>query len=229
MTTTKTTTKNIEISLTNFTDFLLRVGLPKLKQAETIWERYRSDYEHHKDYYKQFREAVCAIHRKGRPIYEIDQLLSVIPDLRGKRANYEQIIRGYKRFWATFFQEMEYSWTTPPKAQWKYRRLIVRVNPELAFSNGEETHLIKLYLKKDPPGKEQVRLILHLMQIALRPKIEKPVISLLDVRRARLFEATSFDPRLTALLDGEGAAFLQMYQSIEEMAANRELPMDPDY
>lgn len=229
MATTKTTTKNFEISLTSFTDFLLRVGLPKVRQAETIRDQYISGYQHFKDYYKQFRDAVCAIHRQGRPVFELDQLLSTISDERGKRTNYELMIRGYKRFWATYFQEMDYSWVTPPKAVWKHRKLVVRVNPELAFTDGHETHLIKLYLKKETPSKEQVRLILHLMQITLRPKVERPVISLLDVRRGRLFEETSFDPRLTALLEGEAAAFLQMYQSIDEMIANGELMVDPDY
>lgn len=229
MATPKTTTKNIRISLTSFTDFLLRVGLPKVKQAETIRDQYLSGYRHFKDYYRPFREAVCAIHRQGRPVFELDQLLSTISDERGKRTNYELMIRGYKRFWATCFQEMDYSWVTPPRAVWKYRRLVVQVNPELAFTNGHETHLIKLYLKKDTPSKEQVRLILHLMQLSLRPKVERPVISLLDVRRGQLFEETSFDPRLTALLEGEAAAFLQMYQSIDEMIANGELLVDPDY
>jgi len=93
----------------------------------------------------------------------------------------------------------------------------VRVNPELAFTDGTETHLVKLYLKKHEPPVEQVRLILHLMQLSLRPRVDRPVISLVDVRRGRVFEETSFDPRMTALLEGEAAAFVQMYKSIESI------------
>ena len=205
----------LDISLTSFTDYLLRVGMSKLTEAHLIREQYLAGYKQYKDYYRPFRRAVRAIHRQNRPVHDLDQLPPTIPDLRGKRTNYELMARGYKRFWATNYQEMDFRWTRPARATWRHDRLSVRVNPELAFTNGQETHLLKLYLKKEKPTREQVRLIMHLMQITLRQQVNKPLIGLVDIRRARFFEETAFDPRLTVLLEGEAAGFVQMYRSIE--------------
>lgn len=228
-TTTVTPWKPIEISLTSFADFVLKTGMTKLSVVERIAQQYQEGYKRYKDYYGPFREAVCAIHKQGRPVFELNQLPPLLQGPDSKRANYESMVRGHMKFWASNYQESACTWTKPAKGTWTKGGLRIRINPELGFINGDETHLIKMYLKKEPPGRKQVRLILHLMQMALRPKVERPVIGFLDVRRGRLFQETAFDPRLSILIEGEAAGFVQMHRALQSRLHADELDGDSLY
>lgn len=210
----------VEISLTSFTDFLLLAGMKKFKKGESILQQYQEAYQRHKDYYCEIRESIKAIHRQGRSVHELDQLPPTLPERNGKRTNCELMVRGYKRFWATSFQELDFNFKVPPKANWKYKRLSVRVNPELAFTDGADTFVIKLYLKKMKPSAEQAQLILHLMRLSLPFANERCVCCMVDVRRGRLIEEVAFDPRLTILLRSEAAAFLELASSLTESELN---------
>lgn len=201
------------ISLTSFTDFLLKSGSPKLTAAKRIVEQYEQEYRVFTDYYRKFREGVQEMHRRGCGIGFLDAVVDGVTEA-SKQVNYELLCRGYKRFWASTFQEQETRWITPPKQNWEFDDLAVRVNPELAFESNGETHFIKLYFKDERPSKQQSALILHLMRLALRPVRRKAIVALLDVRRSKLIEPTGYDAGLTTLLEGEALCFQRIVRQM---------------
>jgi len=80
----------------------------------------------------------------------------------------------------------------------------VRVNPELGLMVGENTHLIKLYMKADKLPKNRIDVIAHLMHRSLKKLCEKgTIMSVLDVRRGRLISPSVPIDGLDAALDAE--------------------------
>jgi uncharacterized membrane protein len=209
---TNITSSAIDVSLTSFADFVLKSGLPKLTCAQQIRVQYERGYNPAFDYYKKFRDTTRRLHESGVPMSNLESELQSIAD-PNKGANYEILARGYTRFWHVNMNDHGFAWRPPPVAEWTYGNLRVRVNPELAFTDGTANYFVKLYCKEDQLTKPQVQVILHLMQLSLRPKAQKPVVVILDVRRGRPHEATVFNPRWTVVLEAEALAFERMYRT----------------
>ncbi len=205
--------QSVDLSLTKFVDYIVKSGIPRLTEVRNIKRQLEAGYKPHQDYYLKFRRLVRHVHSSGKPVGMIAPMAEECADA-SRKINYDHMARGYQRFWARHFHEREVSWVSPPRSNWQHGQLNVRVNPELAFVDGDEVRLIKLYLKKDKPQANQVEIILHLMQETLWPTVENPAISLLDVRRGRLYEATSFRPELTALLRGEALGFVEILKTL---------------
>lgn len=208
----RTQSASIEVSLTSFADFVLKSGLPKLTCAQQIRRQYNREYNPAFDYYKKFRDSVRVMHSRRSAVSELPQALSRVAD-PNKKVNYELLGRGYLKFWTSYLEPQSLQYCPPPVASWSHGKLVVRVNPELSFRDDRSNYLVKLYVKEEPLTKPQVSVILHLMQLALRPVVPNPVCLILDVRRARPFEATAFNPRWTVLLEGEALSFERMFQA----------------
>jgi len=203
-------TGSIEVSQTSFADFVLKMGLPKLTCAQSIRRQYERGYSPALDYYKKFRNTVRSTHRQHLPMISLGDALKSVANAN-KQANYELLGRGYTKFWSSYLEPQSLQWCTAPVAAWTHGRVTVRVNPELAFRDERHNYLVKLYVKDEPLTKPQVSVILHLMQLALRPVVLNPVCVILDVRRGKPFEATTFNPKWTVLLEGEALSFERMY------------------
>jgi len=209
--------ETIDVSLTSFADFVLKAGLSKLTVAQEIRKQYERGYNPAFDYYKKFRDAVRRLHEEGAPISELGDFGASVEE-PNKRVNYEILCRGYTKFWSVHLQEHGQQWMAPARGEWGFGRVRVRVTPELAFSDGSTNYLLKMHLKDEPLVRPQVQVILHLMQLALRPQVKRPVVAILDVRRSKLFEATAFNPKWTVVLEAETLSFERMYQQSAAMA-----------
>lgn len=200
----------IEISLTEFVDFVTKAGSPKLTVVRDVKKRHDEGYNPAADFYKKLRDGIVEIHRRGKPKSALDALAVGITD-RNKRRAYPLLIQGYKRF----LGNKRVTWFNPPdKPTWTHGDLAVRINPELGLRINGIPHLIKMYLKQEPLRKLAIPTILHLLHINLADKKNPKQIGILDVRHGRLIPVEDFDPSFTPLLEGEALSFANIYRAL---------------
>lgn len=127
-----------EISLTDFVDFVVKAGTPKLTKVRQLKER--GDYDPAGDFWKPLREAVVDFHRAGgQDKHRLDSVLVGLTDPK-KRNRYPDAISGYKKF----LGRKTFEWFNPPKTLWSAGGLDVRINPELGLIISGERHVILL-------------------------------------------------------------------------------------
>jgi len=199
----------IEISLTQFVDFVIKAGSPKLTVVRTIKKQHDRGYSPAADFYKSIREKIVEFHREGKPISALGAIAIDSSDKK-KRTAYPAIVQGYRRF----LGRKAVNWFDPPRRRWKSGELTVRVNPELGLSISGSEYVIKMYWKGQQLRKQEVPAILHLMQAAVGMRRGATSIALLDVRRGRLITPTEFDPSMLNLLKGEALSFVSMYKAL---------------
>lgn len=199
----------IEISLTDFIDFVSKSGTPKLTKVKTI--KYRPEYHPSSDFYKAFREKLIAIHKMDKNKASLDTILNELTDEK-KKANYPAAIKGYKKFWGS----KKIKWFEPPSKKWAIGDLQVSVNPELGLVYGDKLLVIKLYLKSERLSKDKISQILALLEKRLRRKDEEEItFGVLDVKNGKLFTNDSKDISLMPLLEGEARSFETIWKSLK--------------
>jgi len=72
------TKKKIELSLTDFVDFVCKSGSTKLTKVKQI--KNREDYSPATDFYKALREGIQDIHRKNGKKKELKIILEKVSD-----------------------------------------------------------------------------------------------------------------------------------------------------
>lgn len=197
-----------EISLTDFVDFVIKSGTPKLTKVRTI--KTRPDYEPAFDFWKPLRDGIKAFHKAdGRNKNVLDRILDDLTDIKKKR-RYPGAIAGYKKF----LGKRTLTWFDPPYSLWSSGGLDVRVNPELGLEINGRKYAVKLYFKDDSPTRAKLDVVLELMRIALADKDGKVEMAVLDVTTARLIEMNMNKASLLPLLQGEAASFAQIWNSL---------------
>jgi hypothetical protein len=205
---TKEKKSAIEISLTDFVDFVCKAGSSKLTKVKQI--KGRDEYSPVTDFYKALREGIISNHEDGGTKKELNDILSRLSDPK-KSKNYSEAVEGYKKFWG----RKVIRWFNPPFKHWKIGDLDVRINPELGLEYDDNFFVVKLYLKSDKLSKDKINQILTLMEIQLRKKVEPEVkMAVLDVKNAKLFIKEDEDITLLPLLDGEARNFETIWKSI---------------
>ena len=199
----------IEISLAEFVDFVTKAGSPKLTVVRKVRQEHAAGYDPAKDFYKKLRDGIVKHHQLGKSPTSLDALAAGVTD-KNKVKAYPIIIQGYKRF----LGRRAVTWFAPPKKTWTHGGLAVRVNPELGLVLDSQPHLIKMYWKQKQLRKLEVPTIMHLLQLVLASKKDPNTLGLLDVRRGRLLTPDTFDPGLTALLEGEATSFATIYRAL---------------
>jgi len=196
------------MSLTDFVDFVIKSGTPRITKVRQI--KTRGDYDPAADFWKPLREAIQTLHRQGEDKSVLDRMLADLTDQKKKTA-YPPLVKAYKKF----IGAKDIEWFDPPGATWTYQQLSVRVNPELGVRIGDAPHVIKLYFKREPLSKRRVEAILYLMACTLLgPSHAKRVIGVLDVPQARLIAPTIAVPNLDLLLQSEAAAFVEIWRGL---------------
>ena len=83
------------ISLTDFVDFVMKVGSPKLTQVRTV--KNRGPYDAATDFWKALREGIVSFHQDGGTKKELDKIVAGLTDKK-KVARYHECVGGYKKF-----------------------------------------------------------------------------------------------------------------------------------
>lgn len=205
---TKSTENKIEISLTDFVDFVCKAGSSKLTKVKQI--KGRDEYSPATDFYKALREGIVSNHEAEGTKKDLNKIVAEITDPK-KVKNYTHSIEGYKKFWG----RKKITWFNPPFKHWKVGEVDVRINPELGLECDDKFYVVKLYLKNDKLSKDKIDQILSLMENQLRKKVEQEVkMAVLDVKNGRLFVKEDDNLALLPLLEGEARSFETIWKSI---------------
>lgn len=195
-----------EISLTDFVEFVNKIGPPRLTKVKEI--KTRPEYSPAVDFWKPLREAIRDFHRAGKPL---DPVLDGIEHTR-KAGRYPAALTAYKKF----LRRKQLEWFEPPVGIWTYGgELQVRVNPELGLRLNGKEHVVKLYFKDEPLPRRRLAVVFQLMGIALKDKLNAGgSLAVLDVSNSKLLLPDPNAADVTALLIGEAAAFVAMWNAI---------------
>lgn len=196
-----------EITLTEFVDFAIKSGTPRLTQVKMIKKRHDDGYQPSHDFYRKLRDGIVTLHQEGSPKSSLDALTKGIRD-RNKQNTYPVLVKAYKKF----LGRKQMVWFEPHKTHWEYGGLRVRVNPELGLTINGDDHLVKLYFKDQKLTKDRVAIISNMMMEALGSELDGVSVALLDVRKSKLHVFDSPYPTLAPLLEGEALAFCRMYE-----------------
>lgn len=192
-----------EISLTDFVDFVVKVGSPKLTKVREI--KTRGQYSPAIDFWKRLREGIICFHRDSTPL---DVTLNGITD-RNKLKRYPAATAAYERF----ARKRDSIWFDPPSSKWVRDSLEVRVNPEVGLRIDNAEYIIKLYFKGEALTKARLAVVFELMREALQPRSSSAVMAVVDVGNGKLIKAGAVTD-LGPLLTGEAASFVTMWNAI---------------
>ncbi|MBK7292117.1 MAG: hypothetical protein IPI78_18890 [Chitinophagaceae bacterium] len=200
--------KSIDISFTDFIDFVNKSGGSKLTKVRQV--KNREEYNPATDFYKALREGIIYIHKKNHSKKELTGILTGLTDTK-KIKNYPEAIKGYKKFWGN----KKFTWFTPPSKHWKIGDIDININPELGLEYDDKFLVIKLYFKADRITKDKVNQILSLLEHQLRKKVEPEIIfCVLDVKAGKLFQNIAKDSSFIPLLEGEAVCFETIWKAI---------------
>lgn len=198
----------IEISLTDFIEFIIKSGTPKLTLVKQI--KNRPDYHPTLDYWKSLRDNLEDFHKEDKDKKELDKIVHSITD-KSKVKNYSELIGAYKGF----LGRKKIEWFEPPHKQWKNNDLLIRLNPELGLNINGNKYVIKLYFKSESITRSRVDLILTLLKKELHSKDSDFNIALLDIRSKKLYTDDKIDEDLLVpLLIGEAVSFETIWKRI---------------
>jgi hypothetical protein len=193
-----------EISLTQFVDFVIRAGSPKLTAVRQIMN---TTYSPASDFWKAARENISAFHGGKAKLGEFKDYVH-----SSRQARYDAALSGYKRFLKKAKGDDPF---VPPNNKWSSSGLIVRVNPEVGIRIGGKRHVIKLYFKDEEPTKHRLNAVLELMRLSLRKgSFEDVVVAVLDVTNAKLITAQKEDPGFEVLLNAEAQSFMSIWNAL---------------
>ena len=198
----------IEISLTQFVDFILKTGTPRLTEVRRIKSQHKSGYHPSRDFYRKLRDGIVEYHEYNRERTFFNNLSRGITD-RNKLSIYPELINAYKKF----LGRKDVAWFDQAKDFWNYKELRVSINPELGLTLNDNKYLIKLYFKEEPKlTKQRIRIISNLMDTLDRP--DDVQLAILELRRGKFHELGYPDDDMLPLLHGDADAFITMYRDI---------------
>jgi hypothetical protein len=201
-----------DISITDFSDFVLRTGPPKITKVAEIFNR--GPYVPSHDFWKPLRDHICEFHEGGSNNLSFGSTGAH----KKKETRYEEAIKGYKKFLKT--KDLQYF--KPHHAQWTFEDLLVRINPEVGFIIDGKSFLVKLHFKQEALTKYRVQVALSLMSAG--QKNNKFSVAILDVVRSKLYRETVQTAQMDALLKGEAATFLGIWNSLSEQRNSPNAP-----
>lgn len=200
----------ISISLTDFIDYVSKVGISKFTIVNQI--NLREEYQPAFDFWKPLREGIIDLHQNNKDKSELDKILNELTDKK-KINRYPALIESYK----SFLGRKKIEWFDPPFKDWKINDLRIKLNPELGLEINGKLYVIKLYFKSDNLSQKKADLILLLMNSMLKKgDYKEATFAVLDVERKKLFEKTKLKKNHLPLLEGEALSFINIWNSLEK-------------
>jgi hypothetical protein len=198
----------IEISLTDFVEFVMKSGTPKLTLVKQI--KNRTGYHPNQDYWKLLRDGIEQFHEANKDKKELEKILTGVTD-HAKEKKYSELISAYK----TFLGRKKVKWFEPPYKHWRYNDLSIKINPELGLDINGKNVVIKLYFKSEKITKNRVDIILTLLKKELITQKSEFSVALLDIRARKLYTDEKIDVnQLLPLLFGEALSFETIWKEI---------------
>lgn len=184
----------MEISLTDFVDFVICSGALKLTIVKSI--KARQAYSPQFDFWKKLREGIREYHYSGQTNKKwLDNLSDNLTD-PNKIICYPLLIASYQKW----LGRKNISCFKSSRNDWVYAGLTVRINPDLGLCINNNDNVVKLYFKDEPINKAKVDIILLLMSHMLSASHPNSQFGVMDVRRGRLISTLLPNPALMPLL-----------------------------
>ena len=201
---------DIRITLTEFVNFINSSGMKKMTIVSAAKAKHEELEGNPFDYWKEFRDEVKRLLKRKGDKEDLWELVETVRE--EQRENYNQMIRGYLKFWKPTRME----WVNPVKKMANISGVKMILNPEIGVKWQGKEYMIKLYLKANESlDKRHADIILALMESELREKTGESIeFAILDVRRGKLFLHVENDPRLLILLKSEGMEFAEMWKEL---------------
>lgn len=201
----------MRVSLTGLIDVVNRAGPPKATKVRELALQEGTDYTPGTDLYKQFRDHVIGVHRRGGARAEVAAVLGKLNE-RTRSQHYPELVAGYQRWWGRKSLE----WHAPISGLYEHAGVRVSVNPELGFLIEGRPTLLKMYLRQEPIGKANADLVCALMRCVLP---ECFAVGLFDVRRSRVYPPPqgSLTPMI-AMVNAELAYIAHLRDTLKEAA-----------
>jgi hypothetical protein len=198
-----------DISLTDFVDFVIKSGTPKLTKVRQL--KARGKYNPAHDFWRGMRKGIRAWHETdGSDLSALDCIVDDCEDIK-KLPRYAAALRGYRRF----IGRRHVTWFDPPWEDWKHGSLRVRVNPELGLKIDGVPHVVKMYFKDERLTKLRTGAVLALMEAAVRTKAPaRAKMAVLEVSSGKLYPASADTAMALPLLRGEAASFTEIWNSV---------------
>lgn len=201
----------IKISFTQFMNFAIKNGMPKITEVKKI--KNAPDYHPGIDYWKEFRDKVKYIHSNNKDIEQLDSLLNEINEK--KVSNYRHAITKYK----SFVKNKNVKWFDPPKSKYSFGDVTINISHELGLYINGKPYLIKLLLSKDGNNyakKVNLQTTLALSYLGTEfhklPENTSSMILILDKKKTH--ESNYPSKEAIALLQSEILSFKSIYNSI---------------
>lgn len=203
----------MKLSLTQLVDVVSKSGARKASQVATIKACSLENYHPAKDFYKQLRDAVVALHKSDKPKHLLDATLFTVTE-KNRRVRYGKLIPAYKKW----LGKKSISWFQPASNTYQYADVTVAINPELGLEINGVRHVIKLYFKAAPLEKQSAALVVALMETML-PAEDESQFAVLDVERGKLFLKGETDPeKVLAMINAELAYVADLWSSLDQAA-----------
>lgn len=196
------------ISLTDFVDFTLRTGMPKLTKVREVMNR--EVYNPATDFWKPLRDGIVKFHREEKTIDFLDALATKQTDSK-KLGRYPEVISAYKKF----LGRKQIQWFDPPKSQWVMDDLAISINPELGLTIKDQPYIIKLFFKEDSINKRRSEIIFHLMEEELRSTApEKAIMAVFDMKQGKLIPSKGSPENISIVLEAEAKTFMSIWNKL---------------
>ncbi len=203
----------IKITQTDYIDFLSKSGISKSSKVKAIFNR--ADYHPSNDFYKSIREEIID-HLKNQKTK--NDLYNFLDGMRHskKYSRFHPLVEGYIKF----IGRKKFEWIDPPSASWTYKHLSIKMNPELGIKLGDQKYIVKLYFKEQALEKNDVKVLLWMMEQTLCQGLFKGYkCALLDVERSKLRYFKKLESPMQALIEGEAECFIKLWESLEKKSA----------
>lgn len=200
--------ENVQISLTDFIDYVSKVGTTKFTKVKEI--KNRDSYHPAFDFWKPLREKIIEIHKESKNKNLLDEVVNGLTD-KNKINLYPNLIIKYK----SFLGKKKIEWIEPPFTDWKMNELRIKINPEIGLFINDKPYIIKLYFKSEPLSKSKADLILLMMNENLKKDdFIDANFAILDISKKKLYENCSLNNMHISLIEGEALSFLKIWDSI---------------
>jgi hypothetical protein len=196
----------VDISMTTFVDFAAASGPSRLTVTRLAKQRYEKGYDPRTDYWRPLRKAIAKSFEAGYDRTALEDALRDVVDPK-KLSNY-RLCADALDGWA---RKQDFAPMKARKKSWASGQLQVTVNPELCGDIGGAVHAIKLYFRADALSKARSDVALGLLQETFGKRTS---VGVLDVRRGKLFIPTREIADLDALLHGEAAALVEIWERL---------------
>lgn len=200
----------INISLTDFIDFVSSSGTTKLNQVAAY--KRRENYKFRVDYWRELRNSIKDFHADQTLDKEYFNAVLETHFLdAGKREKCRPFLENYKKF----LGRKQVVSKPIIKCDWHYSQdLTIRVNPELHLDINGKEQLVKLYFKKNPLTKKKIDQALLLIKIATQDVISDVHYTLFDLPQNKVWTQENPNMALLPLLKGEAENYITIYKNL---------------